>query len=171
MEELPLDRVTFYSFLVLCMVLCLPVISHYLRRYPKLLKYINYFLLFVYFFANLYLTLLSRPTNLYHHMELTPFWSYKAALYDLELREEVLLNILLYIPFGYLIHYAFPKLKWWTIVVSGFLMSGLTETIQLFFKLGLCEVDDLISNTLGTVIGVGLYRGYKRIVSKRKGAA
>lgn len=52
-----MDRVTFYSFLVLCMVLCLPVISHYLRRYPKLLKYINYFLLFVYFFANLYLTL------------------------------------------------------------------------------------------------------------------
>ena len=91
----------------------------------------------------------------------------KAALYDLELREEVLLNILLYIPFGSLIHYAFPKLKWWTIVVSGFLMSGLTETIQLFFKLGLCEVDDLISNTLGTIIGVGLYCGYKRIVARK----
>ena len=98
------------------------------------------------------------------------FWSYKIAMYDPDMREQVLLNILLYIPFGYLIHYAFPKLKWWTIVVSGFLMSGLTETIQLFFKLGLCEVDDLISNTLGTVIGVGLYCGYKRIVSKNKGA-
>ena len=158
-----MDRVTIYSFLVLAMVLSLPLISHYLRRYPRLLRLINYLLLTVYLFANLYLTILSRPARLYHHMELTPFWSYASAVNRPDLREEILLNIILYIPLGYLTHHAFPHLKWWMVVLAGFLLSGITESVQLFFKLGLCEVDDLISNTLGTVIGVGLYRGYKHL--------
>ncbi|MGN0779012.1 MAG: VanZ family protein [Aristaeellaceae bacterium] len=163
-----IDRVTFYSFVVLAMVLMLPVISHRLRRYPRLLRWLNDGLLAVYLLANLYLTLLSRSMGPYHRMELTPLWSYTAAYYgDMELKEEVILNILLYIPLGYLLHYAFPRLKWWMIVVTGFLLSGLTESIQLFFKLGLCEVDDLISNTMGTVIGVGAYRAYKRLPRRK----
>ena len=148
------------------MVLTLPVISHMLRKRPAALKYTNYLILATYLFANLYLTILSRPTKIYHHMELTPFWSYAAAIDDPKFREEVLLNIILYIPFGYLVHYAFPKLKWWTVVCMGFLLSAFTETVQLFFKLGLCEVDDLISNTLGTLVGVGLYKGYKRLAAE-----
>ena len=99
-------------------------------------------------------------------MELTPFWSYVGALKRAELREEILLNIILYIPFGYLVHYAFPKLECWTVVCMGFLLLEFTETVQLFFKLGLCEVDDLISNTLGTLTGVGLYKGYKRLAAE-----
>ena len=161
-----MDKVTAYSFLILGMVLTLPVISHLLRERPVALKYTNYIILAVYLFANMYLTILSRPTRIYHHMELTPFWSYAGALKRAELREEILLNIILYIPFGYLVHYAFPKLKWWVIVCGGFLLSGFTETVQLFFKLGLCEVDDLISNTLGTLVGVGLYKGYKRLAAE-----
>lgn len=161
-----MDKVTVYSFVILAMVLALPVISHMLRKRPVMLKYTNYVILAVYLFANLYLTILSRPTRIYHHMELTPFWSYAAALKRADLREEILLNIILYIPFGYLMHYAFPKMKWWTVVCLGFLLSGFTETVQLFFKLGLCEVDDLISNTLGTLAGVGLYKGYKRLAAE-----
>ena len=142
----------------------LPIVSHQLRRRPRVIRYINYILLGIYLFANLYLTMLSRPVSLYHHMELTPLWSYRAAFQgNASLQEEVILNILLYVPLGYLLHYAFPKFKWWMVILTGFLMSGLTETIQLLFKLGLCEVDDLISNTFGTVIGVGAYMGYKRI--------
>lgn len=161
-----MDKVTAYSFLILAMVLTLPVISHTLRKRPTALKYTNYIILAVYIFANLYLTILSRPTRIYHHMELTPFWSYAAAMKRADLREEILLNIILYIPFGYLTHYAFPKLKWWMVLCLGFLLSGFTETVQLFFKLGLCEVDDLISNTLGTLAGVGLYKAYKRLAAE-----
>ena len=161
-----MDKVTAYSFLILAMMLALPVISHMLRKRPVMLKYTNYIILAAYLAANMYLTILSRPTRIYHHMELTPFWSYVGALKRAELREEILLNIILYIPFGYLVHYAFPKLKWWTVVCMGFLLSAFTETVQLFFKLGLCEVDDLISNTLGTLVGVGLYKGYKRLAAE-----
>ena len=164
-----MDKVTAYSFLILAMVLALPVISHMLRKRPVALKYANWLILGVYLFANLYLTILSRPARIYHHMMLTPFWSYAGAVTRAELREEILLNIILYIPFGYLMHYAFPKMKWWAVVCAGFLLSGFTEAVQLFFKLGLCEVDDLISNTLGTLVGVGLYKGYKRLVAEEAG--
>ncbi|MDO4483111.1 MAG: VanZ family protein [Clostridia bacterium] len=164
-----MDKVTFFSGVVLAMVLALPVVSHLLRRYPRLLSFINYLLLAVYLFANIYLTMLSRPVRMYHHMELTPFWSYAAwAQGDAELREEVILNILLYVPLGYLMHHAFPRLKWWLVILSGFALSALTEAVQLVCKLGLCEIDDLISNTLGTVIGVGAYMLYKRLERRKQ---
>ncbi|MGN0741171.1 MAG: VanZ family protein [Candidatus Fimadaptatus sp.] len=154
---------TFYTFVVLAMVLGLPIASHQLRRRPSVFRYVNLLLLGIYLFANLYLTLLSRQAGPFPKVELTPLWSYRAALGgDDSLREEVILNILLYVPLGYLLHYAFPKLGWWQVILTGFVMSVLTETAQLVFRLGLCEVDDLISNTLGTVIGVGAYRAYKR---------
>lgn len=163
-----MDQVTFYSFLVLMMVLLLPVSSHYLRRYPRLVRRINNLLLAVYLFANLYLTMLSRSADQHRRLMLEPFWSYTAALNGSALlAKEIILNILLYIPLGYLLHYAFPRLRWWQVILCGFLLSGLTETVQLVFKLGLCETDDLISNTLGTVIGVVLYNGYKSLMGKR----
>lgn len=123
----------------------------------------------VYLLANLYLTLLSRSPQPTYHYAWTPFWSYGAALQgNATLREEVLLNILLYVPLGYLLHYAFPNLSWRKVIFAGFLLSVLTEGTQLILKLGLCEVDDLISNTLGTTVGVVAYRGYKRTKQKKE---
>lgn len=164
-----MDKVTFYSFVILAMVLALPVISHVLRGQPGMLKYTNYIILGVYLLANLYLTLLSRPLGSVPENRLTPLWSYIGAVNDPELREEVILNILLYIPFGYLMHYAFPRMKRRVIIVCGFLLSAATECTQLIGRLGVCEVDDVISNTLGTVIGVLLYAGYKRLVREAGG--
>ena len=71
--------------------------------------------------------------------------------------EGVVINILLYIPMGYLLLAVFPKLRLPLVILIGFLASLLTETIQLAFRLGWFDVDDLLNNTLGTVIGVGLY--------------
>lgn len=39
----------------------------------------------------------------------------------------------------------------------GFLASLLTETVQLVFHLGWFDVDDLINNTLGTLMGFILF--------------
>lgn len=147
------------------MVLGLPVLSHYLRKRQSLMRFINYVLLGIYLLANLYLTLLSRRIGSSQKLMLTPLWSYRAALDQADVREEVLLNILLYVPLGYLLHYAFPGLHWRTVVLIGFLLSLCTEVTQYMLGLGVCEVDDLISNTLGTVIGVLAYKGFKKIAS------
>ena len=67
---------------------------------------------------------------------------------------EVLLNVLLYLPLGYLLPFCWKKLRKPSVItLIGFLCSLATETAQLHFKLGYFQVDDLICNTLGTLIG------------------
>ena len=70
------------------------------------------------------------------------------------------LNVLLYIPLGYLLPCVFPKLcrKTQTTILIGFLLSLATETTQLITNLGQFDVRDLICNTVGAAIGYVIYR-------------
>ena len=67
------------------------------------------------------------------------------------------LNILMFIPFGYLLPH-FVQIKTWKIVLLGLVFSLIIETSQLIFHVGFFQVDDLIDNTIGGVLGCFLYR-------------
>ena len=55
-------------------------------------------------------------------------------------------NILFFIPYGLL----FPrKDNWKRVFVTALVLSVFIEFSQFIFNLGWCEVDDVISNTLG----------------------
>lgn len=70
-------------------------------------------------------------------------------------------NILFFIPYGLL----FPwKDNWKRVFVTALVLSVFIELSQFIFNLGWCEVDDVISNTLGAMIGYWIW--WK--VSKRK---
>ena len=77
--------------------------------------------------------------------ELTPFWSYKHP----ELKNEVIANILLFIPFGFLA----GKLWGWKAIPLAAFLSFCIEAVQLVCKLGFFEFDDMIHNTAGAIIG------------------
>lgn len=64
----------------------------------------------------------------------------------------LILNALLFIPYGILATIAFPK-KRKALFFYGILGSATIELIQYIFKLGCFDVDDLIQNVLG--IGIG----------------
>ena len=72
--------------------------------------------------------------------------------------EGVVLNIFLYIPMGYLLPSVWPELRkgrfMWRVLFIGFFASLMTETIQLIFRLGWFDLDDLLNNTLGTIFGM-----------------
>ena len=74
---------------------------------------------------------------------------------------QYLLNILFFIPYGLLIPW---KENWKRVFVTALVLSISIELSQYIFNLGWCEVDDVISNTLGALIGYGIW--WK--VSKRK---
>ena len=74
-----------------------------------------------------------------------------------ELRN-IILNILLFIPFGYLLPSLFPRLRWWQVVLLGLAFSLCIELLQLITKLGYADVDDLINNTLRAAIGWLCYK-------------
>ena len=81
--------------------------------------------------------------------QLVPFWSYSHP----ELRMEIVLNYILFIPFGFLLNLCFGEKFGLRVVIAGFLLSATVELIQLIFNIGLFEFDDMIGNTIGCLIG------------------
>ena len=65
---------------------------------------------------------------------------------------DIALNILLFIPLGFLI-----GRKGWKAVLSGFLLAAFIECAQYLFLLGFCEADDVLNNTIGAIFGFGIW--------------
>lgn len=101
----------------------------------------------------LYWTLLKR-TEGERGVSLIPLYSFIAARTSSERYRSLVANILLFIPFGLSLPFAFrirrPIL---TTVVSAVAFSLVIELSQFIFALGLCETDDVIANTLGCAVG------------------
>ncbi|MCH5193337.1 MAG: VanZ family protein [Oscillospiraceae bacterium] len=77
------------------------------------------------------------------------------GLSPIRLIENLAGNIILFVPFGILLPLAF-KARGKTILF-GFLVSCFIEAMQFAFAMGAADVDDIILNTLGAVIGYLIY--------------
>lgn len=77
----------------------------------------------------------------------------------------VVLNILMFMPLGFLL----PQLsrsgmnRILCTMAVGIWLSATVESVQYLLVIGQCDLEDVIGNTLGTAIGYGLYRLYRRI--------
>lgn len=68
-------------------------------------------------------------------------------------------NILMFIPLGFLLPKVFPRLgKFWKSLLTAALIIIGVEVLQLLTLLGTCDIDDLILNLIGAAIGYGLYK-------------
>lgn len=66
------------------------------------------------------------------------------------------LNIIMFVPFGVFVPIYFKRFsRFLTTVVAGFFMSFIIEILQLF-TFRTTDVDDLIMNTLGAMVGYGI---------------
>ena len=93
-------------------------------------------------------TVLGRESGV-GRAELVPFWSYSHP----ELRMEIVLNYLLFMPLGVLLYLCFGEKYGFRVVIAGLLLSVSIEIVQLVFRIGLFEFDDMIGNTVGCLIG------------------
>ena len=67
------------------------------------------------------------------------------------------MNILLFVPGGMFLSYCVEKptkIKYVLQIVALILISVDIEIFQWYYKLGVVEMDDVICNALGTIIGV-----------------
>lgn len=90
-------------------------------------------------------------------INLVPF----VNLLDYPSKKEILINVIgngaLFIPTGIVTPLIYPHLNSFKkTVLTGFLISLTIEIIQLPFAVRCSDVDDLILNTLGCVIGYGI---------------
>ena len=92
---------------------------------------------------------------------LQPFREFEAMMFQNHIFwfKQIFLNVILFVPFGFLlpmIHTRFrnPVLT----VATGSIFSGTIELMQYITGRGLTEVDDVITNTMGAVVGVAIYK-------------
>lgn len=102
-------------------------------------------------------TLLCREPGNYRQYNFQLFWSYQRFFDDIEPQgRQILLNILFFVPFGVLAPFCVDgnwKRTLVFTVASACLLSGTVEFLQLLYKLGFAEFDDVFDNTMGAVIG------------------
>ncbi len=102
------------------------------------------------------------------HPEL--FWSYKKWLAgNRGLNMEILGNIAMFIPFGFLLAAAMPFRKRTGMVTAaaGFLFSCAIEFLQYELMRGVFESDDILNNTLGAILGYLFYKATEKVTSKK----
>ena len=85
-------------------------------------------------------------------------WSYRAIFSGKEgMLSQVSLNILLFIPVGFLATTAFlgkRKLRVILPFIVGITLTTVIESLQFFLHRGMFELDDIFNNTVGTVLGI-----------------
>ena len=115
---------------------------------------INILLLIAYLAFIVYMTLMHRETA---ESSIIPelFWSYKQFFTDPEIRWEILYNIFLFIPLGTMLGRVFRR---WQVVFLPIVIAVGIEVMQYCMGTGICEIDDVISNGIGGLIGYGIGR-------------
>ncbi len=110
----------------------------------------------------------THSINAAPQFDLTPFWSY-SRFNQADIRWQVYMNVFLFIPFGFMLPWCSERLqKLWKVVLIAAAFSILTEAAQYFLRIGFCETDDVIHNTLGAMIGYGYWKLLTRLKERFK---
>ena len=92
--------------------------------------------------------------NLIPFVEIRRFWVYRKQLGLMAVVTNLFGNVIGFIPYGFILPVIAHKCRnGLFIVASGFSLSLLVETVQLIAKVGCFDVDDLVLNTLGGILG------------------
>ena len=84
-----------------------------------------------------------------------PFWNGFANLVG---------NILVFVPFGFLLPKAYPGCgRWWRVLYCAVGIVMCIELFQLFSAFGAFDVDDILLNVSGSVIGYGIFAVVRKL--------
>ena len=116
-------------------------------------------LFWVYVSVMLIITFFSRESGSRQGMDLELF-----STWGINDRNNafVIENVLLFVPYGFLAGFAFGRYRrFLPCLALGALTSLGIETLQLITGRGFFQIDDILTNTLGAVLGFLLYRLFK----------
>lgn len=119
------------------------------------------FLFFVYVLSVLYMTVFSRLGIHNESVKLEIFGTVAETIRtgSPEPARHLLLNGAMFVPMGLLLPMAEPKRLAGAgcVLAAGLVLSTSIESAQMIWEIGQCDIDDIISNTLGALTGFIIY--------------
>lgn len=90
------------------------------------------------------------------------FWCYRNGMKGYFLLN-VVMNVVAFMPFGFILPIINSKnQKFLNILVLSFEMTLLIELLQLFLRVGSFDVDDLLLNMIGAILGFLLFKVFHK---------
>ncbi|WP_172829734.1 VanZ family protein [Microterricola viridarii] len=80
-------------------------------------------------------------------------------------------NIALFVPFGVLLSLSAPHWHPWLVIATGLASSCLIELVQTGLPTRVASPTDLLANTVGTAVGVGLFLAWERLRRRPRAAS
>lgn len=153
---------------VIIMVLMMPVFDFWSgdqRFSPRLRRFfrkVPMLTLIAYVLLNLTMTLLCRTPGTHSQVTLSLLEPFQRAAARPEeafsILEGLFQNVLLFLPLGYLLPMACPRIKNPLALLAGSLFTAAIELCQLVFGMGWFDVNDLLYNVIGMLCGLILIR-------------
>ena len=129
-------------------------------------------LLSLYIVVLLYFTVTGRYSHEEYGYEIQFFTSYRWFFEHNgeQVLRQLLINFVMLMPVGFLLPVVInAKHKYLITMALSLLLTVFIETMQLITKCGSFEIDDIINNFVGAVLGMLIYMMLNNIIQKRKG--
>lgn len=147
------------GLLLMCVVAVI-VLGGFSKRW----RIISTLLLVEYTFLIYCSTVIFRPCQSSYKLRLIPF---RGLLDNGYLSgTESLLNVIMFVPLGFLFGMAGEGIRWWKVLIICFSISVSVEVLQYIMQRGFSETDDVIRNAAGCMIGYGIYRFVSYLAEK-----
>lgn len=142
-----------------------------MKRFQSFVLYgvffVLYFLVFLYALIFKYtspLELLDSNRVIIRSFNVIPFYTIYSFLTAPNVPPFIIVinilgNIILFVPLGIYLQLLLRNKKVWKSSLIIFLTTSIVELAQLIFGLGKFDIDDIILNCLGGLIGILVYRG------------
>ena len=140
-----------YGIIIGCIVYVLYFVIACKSKKPQRKFSLGGFLFCIYFAILLTITFFSRESggDKRIYLEIGSSWGINARN-----NAYVVENVLLFIPYGFLLPMAWKRGRgWWKAVLFGFMTSLTIEALQLISGRGVFQTDDIITNTMGAFVG------------------
>lgn len=102
--------------------------------------------------------------NLVPLTEIRRYLCYRNKIGSFNVLLNLIGNVLCFVPFGFVIPILTSRQTLLRMVLLSMLASVLVEILQLVSMLGSCDIDDIILNTLGGLLGYLLFVASRKIV-------
>lgn len=163
-----IDEVPHEVYVLLIVIFCAgAIMAMGLKGLKDGWKYMIVLMLLEYVFLLYASTVIYRATMRELKYNFTPFWSYVEIVNGDKtgLLSENIMNILAFVPVGFLLGVAISqgkeydnrmKMGWMIAFLIGAGLSVGIESLQFFFMKGFAEMDDVMHNIIGCLVGYGI---------------